>query len=1045
MTNEIVAQLPAAGPAATDFDALLSAALEAHQHGQRQRASDLYATLRDLRPDVHLPWYFGGILALEAGQPADAIRLIRRATEIDPAIADFHASLGTILLSQNNPTGALDSLGRALDLEPDHLEAAVNLGLAYLSLNRVDLAVAQLAKAAATHPTQVGPHFALGIAYRRRDALSSSAMSLRTAASLAPTRVDILCELAETLAAAKLFGEAERVAQAAVTQGPRSAEARTALGNVLRLRDRAAESVPHYRIAVEVAPNHVPALLNLGHALNQPATIGDAIALYRRVLDLDPRQSEAQIHLADALRRIGDPVEAERVLSEVMVREPGRLDAIRISAAIRESRGDEEGARKARRQALDTDYRKFAGVRLAELENAPSEGDRLARLNVHLAWAQSLAQHFMDAHTDYLDRQEMAESAKAMQTRAGILAAQIVTLGRIVDTLGRLDRVDEQTEHLKRADGLRDDLTECHRLAALSLFYVPDLKGAVAEYQRGLKIKPDDITLKSGLAGAYCTIGEMEQVYRLCREVLEVEPDRAGDWNNLGLALQNLRRDAEAVDAFRKAVELAPDYAVGWTHLGSAYQSMGNLTEARVCFEKAQSIRPGMPEALNNLGIVAQTLGDFAAGLEYLHKAIEAAPNNPAYHSNVLFGIQYLPDGTDEMLFEEVKRWGKKHAAPFYHKRKPHTNDADPDRKLRIGYVSPDFKGHSCSYFLYPIYTNHDREKYEIYSYAEVHGNDIWTQTFRNLSDQWRSTISVSDDDVAEMIRADKIDVLIDLGAHTGGSRVVVLAQKPAPVQASWLGLGNSTGVETIDYFITDKHLVPEGYERLFVEQVHRLPTCTYCYYPLNRMPDVGPLPQTINGHVTFGTLSRPVRLNQGVLGAWARMMNAIPGSRLIVNTLAMSDLGLQQRFRTFFADKGISDDRLELIATRVPNDTWGSYNRIDVALDPFPHNAGLTTYEALYMGCPVVTFADRPPQGRYGASILNNIGLGELVATSIDDYVRMAVDLARDVPRLTALKTSLRERMLASPLCDGKAYTRGLEDGYRTMWRRWCADQRGG
>jgi len=503
-----------------------------------------------------------------------------------------------------------------------------------------------------------------------------------------------------------------------------------------------------------------------------------------------------------------------------------------------------------------------------------------------------------------------------------------------------------------------------------------------------------------------------------------------------------MRRENEAIEAFKEAIAVDPKYGLAWTHLGSSYQTMGWLTQAREAYEAALALNAASPEALNNLSIVAQTMGDFAAGQDYLRRALEAAPTNAAYHSNILFAIQYLPEGTEQMLFEETMRWGERHAAPHYAKRKPLSNDANPDRRLRIGYVSPDFKGHSCSYFLYPLYTNHDRKNFEVFSYAEVSAPDIWTDTFNGLSDSWFSTVGVSDDDVAERIRKDKIVVLIDLGAHTGGSRLLVSARKPAPVQVSWLGLGNSTGVRTMDYFISDPHMVPDGYEKYFCEQVYRLPNNTYCYYPLNRMPDVGPLPARQAGHVTFGTLSRSVRLNEGVLKTWARILNSVPNSRLMINTVTMSDPLMREKMTKAFAAEGIAADRLELIATRVPHETWGSYNIIDIALDPFPHNAGLTTYEAIYMGAPVVTLADRPPQGRYGASILSNVGLADLVAHSRDEYVSIAVNLANDLDRLADIKANLRERMLASPLCDGAAYAKAMEDGYRHMWKNWCADQ---
>jgi protein O-GlcNAc transferase len=557
-----------------------------------------------------------------------------------------------------------------------------------------------------------------------------------------------------------------------------------------------------------------------------------------------------------------------------------------------------------------------------------------------------------------------------------------------------------------------------------------------------LMLDPDNLQVLSAQGGTFVALGKMEDTYRVCRKVLDADDQRAGDWNNMGLALQALRREDEAVEAFQAAIKIDPEYLMAHTHLGSSYQSQGRITEAREAYEKALAINSSSPEALNNLAIISQSMGEFSVALDYLRRATENAPGNAAFHSNILFGIQYLPEGTERMLFDEIMSWGDRHAAPHYNKRKPITNDPNPDRRLRIGYVSPDFKGHSCSYFLYPLFSNHDRKNFEIFSYAEVLAPDVWTDTFKGLSDHWFSTVGLTDDDVANRIRNDKIDVLVDLGAHTAGSRLLVSARKPAPVQVSWLGLGNSTGVRTMDYFISDPHMVPEGYEKYFCEQVYRLPHNTYCYYPLNHMPDVGPLHAKQAGYVTFGTLSRTVRLNTNVLKAWAAIMSRVPNSRLMINTVTMADPLMRDQFAKVFEAEGVSRDRLELIFTRVPHETWGSYNKIDIALDPFPHNAGLTTYEAIYMGAAVVTLADRPPQGRYGASILSNVGLADLVAYNVDEYIDIAVSLATDLDRLASLKSVLRERMLASPLCDGAGYTKAMEDGYRRMWKTWCEDQ---
>lgn len=1021
---------------------MLQEALRLHQAGATTEAAKLYEAVRVARPDIHLPWYFGGAIALASGDLAQAKTMLRRAVEIDGSIADFQAMLGTALLSSGAPAEAIGPLTRAIDLEPSHPEAAVNLGLAYLQLDRLDLAVDQLEKAAQSNPALAAAHYALGTAYRRRSQMVDALKCLQTASELDSNRVDVRCDLAEILMSMNRLADAERIAQSAVTLAPRSPVARCTVGNVLRMRGRNAEAFPHYRIALEVDPNFLSALFNLANANLEDGLVDAATELYERALRVDPTYTDAQVNLAEAYRHLGRLAEAESLIKAVALREPNRPDVARIHAGIRRDRGDASGGRAILERDFEAAFAKHAAVRSSDFEQSTEANDRVMRVRDYLKNSADLLERAEAFAEEANGRSDQKAAASFTQKCAVILATQIVAQGKLAGYLNDLGRGEEADALYKEGVKLRDRVVDAHRRAGLHLYYVPDYDGAIEEFNRGLTLDPDNLDVLSALGGSYCAVGKMEETYRVTRRVLDIDEKRSGDWNNLGLALQAMRRDDESIEAFKKALEVDPTYVLAWTHLGSSYQSQGRITEARKAYEEALALNPISPEALNNLAIVSQTMGDFAAGQDYLRRALEAAPTNAAYHSNILFAIQYLPDGAEQLLFDETMRWGERHAAPHYGKRKPLTNDPDPNRRLRIGYVSPDFKGHSCSYFLYPLYTNHDRKNFEIFSYGEIAAPDMWTDTFKGLSDHWFSTVGVSDDDVAERIRKDKIDVLVDLGAHTGGSRLLISARKPAPVQVSWLGLGNSTGVRTMDYFITDPHMVPEGYEKYFCEQVYRLPHNTYCYYPLNRMPDVGPPPVQQAGHITFGTLSRSVRLNNNVLKAWAAIMNRVPNSRLMINTVAMNDPLMREKFTKLFEAEGISADRLELIVTRIPHETWGSYNKIDIALDPFPHNAGLTTYEAVYMGAPVVTLADRPPQGRYGASILSNLDLSDLIAYSVEEYIEIATNLAHDTDRLAALKPVLRERMLASPLCDGAAYTKAMEDGYRFMWKNWCADQ---
>jgi predicted O-linked N-acetylglucosamine transferase (SPINDLY family) len=492
----------------------------------------------------------------------------------------------------------------------------------------------------------------------------------------------------------------------------------------------------------------------------------------------------------------------------------------------------------------------------------------------------------------------------------------------------------------------------------------------------------------------------------------------------------------------QKAVDLSPKYAEAWSHLGSAYLNKGELSKASECFEKSVALKPSSPEAWNNIALVYQSLCRFDEAIDCFRQTRALAPNSPGMHSNLLFGLQYQPGKTAEDLFSETMEWGVVHAAPHYHKAKAPTNVADPDKRLRIGYLGADFKGHSSAYFLMPLFENHNREAFEIFVYAQVAPPDGWTQKFMDLSHNWHFTNAVTDDDLADLVRSERIDILVDLSAHTADTRVLTMARKPAPVQVSWIGIGNTTGVKTVDYFLTDPHYLPEDHERFFCEKPWRLPRIAYCYDPLNVFPEVGPQPALEKGFITFGCFSRSVRMNPAVLETWAKLMVGVPNSQILINTKSMLDDGLRETFHETFERHGIARERVRLEFIVPTQATWAAYNEVDIALDPFPHNAGLTSYESLWMGVPVLTLCDRPPQGRYGTSIMNNIGLPQFVAKDPEDYVRIGTEWARTPERLAELRKGLRDRMKTSPLCDGAAFARDVEDAYRGMWRRWCAEQ---
>ena len=364
-----------------------------------------------------------------------------------------------------------------------------------------------------------------------------------------------------------------------------------------------------------------------------------------------------------------------------------------------------------------------------------------------------------------------------------------------------------------------------------------------------------------------------------------------------------------------------------------------------------------------------------------------------------------------------------------------HNNRRDPQRCLKVGYVSPDFRHHSCRYFLEPLLAHHDKNVVEVYAYAELVREDAATVRYQGYADHWVPTLGMSDDALSERIRADGIDILVDLAGHTAKNRLAVFARKPAPVSLSWLGFGYTTGLTAVDYLLTDTASVPEGSESLFSETPWRLATPGYAYRPAEGMGQVGTLPALTRGHITFGTLTRAVRINPLTIRVWAEILKQVEGARLVIDSSNFQSAAMQDALAEKFAAHGIARERLAIGYHSPP---WDVLRGLDIGLDCFPHNSGTTLFETLYMGAPFVTLAGRPSVGRLGSSILEGVGHPEWIAHTEDDYVEIAVALASDLSKLAALRGGLRHEMESGPLMDEAGFARKVEAAYREMWVKW-------
>lgn len=595
--------------------------------------------------------------------------------------------------------------------------------------------------------------------------------------------------------------------------------------------------------------------------------------------------------------------------------------------------------------------------------------------------------------------------------------------------------------------------------------------------ERAIAMNPNIARYHNNLGTILIDLGEHDRALAAYAEALRLEPGTAGPWYNIGVVRTQQSKWPLAVEAYRNSLKLDPDYpacalnlgtalaasgqieaaialyraellrrptdAAITTNLGNLFKEIGDMDTAIATYRAALVLLPDDPVTYNNLAVALKDQGQIEASISAYRRSLEFNPASIAVHSNLILTLFFDPATEPATIEAEQRRWNRAHVDPLRPQHRPHANDRSPERRLKLGYISADFRDHVVGRALLPVFERHDRAQFEVVCYSASQPDAV-SQRFISRADLWRDITNVSDEQVSTQIRADGIDILVDLGLHTSDHRLGVFARKPAPVQVSWLGYPGTTGVETIDYRFTDSFLEPSATESTASSETpFRLPDCWSCYEPPAGFPAVGALPALSTGHVTFGSFNNFCKINEQVLDTWTQILRATEGSRLMLLTKSGSH---RQWAASFLRERGIDPQRLDFhdyisaVEGRSQGDFLRRYEQIDVALDTFPYNGMTTTCDALWMGVPVVSLVGKVSLGRAGLSLLSNVGLPELAVSSIEEYVSVAAKLAHDLPRLTALRASLRGRMEASPLLDAERLARHVETAYREMWRRWCA-----
>ena len=731
--------------------------------------------------------------------------------------------------------------------------------------------------------------------------------------------------------------------------------------------------------------------------------------------------------------------QAEAIYRQILAAQPGNADAWHHLGQLAHQVGRRDAAIEWIRQAIAiSPGNALMHSNLGEVYRAEGRLDEaIASYQRALALAPNLAEAHNNLGNALRRKGQVAEAVASIREALRIKPDYIEALNNLGVALAAQGKNDEAIACYQQALGQRPDLVQTYNNLGNALLAQGQAEAALRAFRCALELSPNQAEVHANMGEALRVLGCFEEAATACRRAIELKPDHAEAYNHLGGVLADGGKGVEAIAVFRQALRVRPGFAEVHSNLGLALAKLEQFDEALEAYAEALRLKPDNAEASHNMGLALTEQGRIEEALKAHRRAIEWKPDNSLYQSTLISTLLYDPKADPQVVAEEQARWNQRFGNRA--QARPTANDRNPDRRLRVGYVSPDFRDHVVGRNLRPLFRCHHKTEFEIVCYSGVVRSDAMTEEFRQRADHWRGTVGMTDEAVAEMIRQDGVDILVDLSQHTAGNRLPVFARQPAPVQVSFAGYPVATGVEAIRYRISDRW-VEMGMRNAECgtrnEQVFVLDSF-WCYDPCGAEVAVNELPADRNGWVTFGCLNHFCKVNEAVLSLWARVMRVVKDARLVLLSARGSH---RQRTLDFLEQKGIAPDRIGFCELQPRRDYLELYHRLDLVLDTFPYGGHTTGLDALWMGVPVVSLAGECSVSRAGLSQLSNLGLKALVAFSEEQYVEIATGLAGDLPRLVELRMMLRSRTEASVVMDAAHFARQIEEAYRAMWREWCA-----
>jgi predicted O-linked N-acetylglucosamine transferase (SPINDLY family) len=731
----------------------------------------------------------------------------------------------------------------------------------------------------------------------------------------------------------------------------------------------------------------------------------EAIMQYRFAISLQPDFAEAYCNLGTALRMLGRRREAICIYQEALRHHPAMAEV----------------------------YNEMGNVFYEEglLEQAWAVYARAVKINPRYGSAFNNLGNCLAAKGNVMGAADAYE--KAVESEP-LLAIAHYNLGNVRAEQGLFDPA---ITAYNRAIALNAKFEKAYNNRGNALRQQGKRREAMESYQKAVQINPAFAEAYANYGLALGELGDLKAAREAVERAIQLAPNLSESRCHLGNILRTQGEYTAAETAFREAIRLSPNAAEAHLGLGNVLRDTGDLDSAVTEYREAERQAPELALVKANLGVALAEQGNFEEALDALRRALALQPHNAEVRSNLIYLLHFLPGMRESDIELEQKKWIALSSNDSIGHGQQYLVDRNPERVLRIGYVSPDFRQHVVGRNILPLVEGHDREHFEIVGYSGTVRSDAITEEFRKCATEWRSILGIRDEDLADMIRHDRIDILVDLSQHMSGNRLPVFLLEPAPVQVSFAGYPASTGLPTIMNRISDRLLEAETVlgRRPFGERVFCLDSF-WCYDPRELISPVEESPFKTNGHVTFGTFNSFMKVNDGVISIWGRLLKRVPGARLKI----MSPRGRHRaRLLCGFEKEGVDGGRIEFVERCPAKQYFARYSEVDIILDTFPYNGHTTSLDALWMGVPVISLVGSASVSRGGLSILSNMDLSELLAYSSEDYIEIAVNLAKDVDRLAKVRSGLRSRMQASVLMQKKSFVYGLEKVYRLMWREWC------